>query len=278
MSQSEFQEKAVEAAFSRQSSIFDQIDEENFIIGWMRMRIRNEVMSFVRPGMQMLELNCGTGLDAMFFAAQGIHVHATDQSEGMLQAFRQKLVGSGLEKNISIERCSFNELDKLRTKQKFDYVFSNFGGLNCTDRLDKVLFDIDRLLLPGGRFTLVLMPRICPWELLLLFRGYFKTAFRRLRKSGASAKVEGLPFQCYYYDPSFVFRHCASSFRLLSLKALSLTVPPPYIEGFQKKHPKMFRTLESVENLIHQRWPFNRWGDHYMITMEKLRDNAGGTE
>lgn len=270
MKQSGLQERAVEAAFSKQSVIFDQIDVENSIIGWMRSRIRNEVSSFITPGMQMLELNCGTGLDAMYFAGKGVKVHATDQSEGMLAAFQQKLSGSGLEDMIRIEMCSFNELEKLKSHRDFDYVFSNFGGLNCTDRLDKVLHDIDSLLKPGGRFTLVLMPRVCPWELLMLFRGYFKTAFRRLRASGASAQVEGMPFQCYYYDPSFVFRHCAASYRLLSLKALSLAVPPPYIEGFKEKHPALFRKLESVENILHNRWPFNRWGDHYMITMEKL--------
>lgn len=269
MKQMDIQEKAVEAAFSRQSVVFDQIDQENSIIGWMRNRIRDEVLSFLSPGMRMLELNCGTGLDAMFFAGKGIHIHATDQSEGMLKAFEKRLSGSGLENQIGMEKCSFNELEQLRSTQEFDYVFSNFGGLNCTDRLDKVLRDIDHLLKPGGRFTLVLMPRICPWELLLLFRGYFKTALRRLRRSGASAKVEGLPFQCYYYDPSYVIRHCGASYRILSLKALSLTVPPPYMEGFREKHPHAFRRLESIENALHRRWPFNRWGDHYMITMEK---------
>jgi ubiquinone/menaquinone biosynthesis C-methylase UbiE len=263
------QEKAAEAAFSKQSGIFDQIDEGNSLIGWMRDRVRKEVMSLIAPSARMLELNCGTGLDAMYFAQQGVKVHATDQSKGMLKEFAQKLDGSGFEDRIRLEECSFNDLSKLYAAEQYDFIFSNFGGLNCSDQLGNVLKDLDKLLRPGGRVTLVLMPKFCPWEVMMLFRGYFKTAFRRFGSSGAGANVEGVPFQCYYYDPSFVIRHLGKSYRLLHLKSLGLAVPPPYIEGFKEKRPKLFHRLESWEKALCARWPFNRWGDHYMISLEK---------
>lgn len=264
------QEQAAEAAFSRQSVIFDQVYETNLLTSWMRDRVREEVMSLIEPGSEMLELNCGTGLDAMYFAGQGISVHATDQSKGMLKEFARKLEGSGLEHNIQLEECSFSGLSKLESGKEYDYIFSNFGGLNCSDRLGEVLQQIDRLLRPGGRFTLVLMPKFCPWEVMMLFRGYFRTAMRRFSRSGAPAKIEGLPFHCYYYNPSFVIRHLGNSFQLRGLKSLGLTVPPPYIEGFIERYPSVFKKLESAEGALHDRWPFNRWGDYYMISMEKL--------
>jgi SAM-dependent methyltransferase len=168
-----------------------------------------------------------------------------------------------------VERCSFNNLEQLGETERFDYVFSDFGGLNCTDRLDKVLADIDTLLKPGGRFTLVIMPRVCPWEMAMLFKGYFKTAFRRFRKGGVLAKVEGVPFQCYYYDPSYIIDQLGATYTLCSLKGLAVTVPPPYIEHFIERHPRWFRLLERWENKLYSKAPFNRWCDHYMITMEK---------
>ena len=48
------QERAAEAAFSRQASVFDKIDESNSLIGWMRDRVREEVMSLIKPEAQML--------------------------------------------------------------------------------------------------------------------------------------------------------------------------------------------------------------------------------
>jgi len=262
------QEGEVAAAFSKQAPVFDQADEENGIIGWMRRRVHREVMSFIHKDDHLLELNCGTGMDALYFASQGIRVHATDNAPGMLEQLSRKIEDDSLQDRISIQQCSFNSLAQLGQRQ-YDYVFSDFGGLNCTDSLGKVLSDIDELLKPGGKFTLVIMPPVCPWELLMVFRGYFRTAFRRFRKGGTRAKVEGLSFQCYYYDPRFIIRHMGAAYSLRSLKSLALTVPPPYIEHFTERYPRLFAKLERWENSLCAKAPFNRWGDHFMITMEK---------
>lgn len=260
------QEQNVSEAFSRQSPVFDEIDDANSIIGWMRERVRKEVLSYIKPASRMLELNCGTGIDSVFFAKQGHTVLATDNAPGMLQQLNSKIERQGLH-NISTQRCSFNELENLHGN-KFDYVFSNFGGLNCTDKLDKVLRDIDVMLNPGGYFSLVIMPKVCPWEMLMFFKGYFKTAFRRFKKNGSKAHLEGMYFQCYYYAPSYITSRM-KGYRLCATKGLSITVPPPYIEGFKEKNPGMFSWLEGIENRIWDKAPFNRWADHYIITMQK---------
>lgn len=263
------QEVDVDAAFSKQSPIFDEIDEQNNLLLWMRERVRNEVLTHIRKDGYMLELNCGTGLDALFFAGKGIRVKATDNAAGMLQQLQQKVTRYHLEDRVTVERCSFNSLEQLGNEPQFDYVFSNFGGLNCTDRLDKVLSDIDMLLKPGGSFTLVIMPKVCLWEMLMVFKGYFKTAFRRFRKGGTRARVEGVYFNCYYYSPQYLMAHLGAAYKLQSLKGLAVTVPPPYIEHFTERHPKLFKKLERWENKIWEKAPFNRWGDHFMITMQK---------
>lgn len=263
------QEQQVDAAFSRQSPVFDSIDESNSLLLWMRQRVYDEVLAHIGENAYMLELNCGTGIDALFFAGKGFRVKATDNAAGMLAQLQEKITAGRLEDRVAATRCSFNNLEQLGSEPQFDYVFSNFGGLNCTDRLDKVLADIDTLLKPGGSFTLVIMPRVCLWEILLLFKGYFKTAFRRFRKNGTRARVEGVYFNCYYYSPQYIIRHMGAGYTLKSLKGLAVTVPPPYIEHFRERHPKLFAWLEKWENRLCMKSPFNRWGDHFAITMQK---------
>lgn len=264
------QEVIVSKAFSLQSSSFDAIDDGNELILWIRDRVRNEVLHFIPDGAHMLELNCGTGIDALFFAQKGYHVLATDNAPGMLDTLGKKAARLQLQDNIQYKQCSFNNLEELGDEKKYDYIFSNFGGLNCTDNLAKVLHDIDRLLKPGGYFSLVIMPVICPWEIITVFKGYFKTAFRRFAKNGTMAHLEGEWFKCYYYNPSYIMGQMQEKFKLASLKGLSIVVPPPFIEGFVKKHPKLFSRLEKIENKIWDIAPFNRWCDHYIITMQKL--------
>lgn len=262
------QETNVSEAFSRQSIVFDAIDDSNDIIIWMRNRIRNEVNAHINPCSQILELNCGTGIDSIYFAKNGHKILATDNAPGMLRALNEKVTKHQLQDSIETFRCSFNNLENIQGKQ-FDYIFSNFGGLNCTDNLEKILIDIQRLLKPGGYFSLVIMPKICPWEILMLFRGYFKTAFRRILKNGSSAHLEGKYFQCYYYNPSYITKRLKHDFELVTIKGLSISVPPPYIEHFIERHPKLFKILEKIENQICQVRPFCNWGDHYIITMQK---------
>jgi ubiquinone/menaquinone biosynthesis C-methylase UbiE len=262
------QESNVSEAFSRQSFVFDNIYESNTTTLWMRQKVRNEILGQLKPGNRILELNCGTGIDTIFFARQGYKILATDNAEGMLNQLKEKVQSDALGNLVTTKKCSFNNINELN-EGEFDYIFSNFGGLNCTDRLDKVLKDIDGLLKPGGYFTFVIMPVICPWELIMLFKGYFKTAFRRFNKKGTNAHLEGVYFKCYYYNPRYIINNVETGYVLCSLKGLASLVPPPFIEHFQEKHPKLFARLEKMENKLWERAPFNRWCDHYIITMQK---------
>ena len=262
------QEQYVSEAFPRQSMAFDAINHANKTIGWMRHRVRTDVHRFLKSGAHILELNCGTGIDSIYFAQNGFNVLATDNGEGMLRELDRKCTAFGLENRLQTKRCSFNNLENLHG-QKFDYIFSNFGGLNCSPDLAKILSDVDELLNPGGYFSFVIMPVVCPWEILMLFKGYFKTAFRRFARNGTTAHLEGVHFQCYYYNPSYVINNVPKGYKLASLKGLSITVPPPFIERFMDRYPKLFSRLEAIENRLWEKHPFTSWCDHYIITMQK---------
>ena len=195
----------VEEAFSRQSVHYDEYEKDNLILQWMREQVRNHALSYVQTGQHILELNAGTGLDAVFFANNGCHIHTIDISEGMLARLRKKVDLLKLHDRITVQKCSLTELENIN-HSPFDFIFSNFGGLNCVPDLTLVTKSISRLLKPGGFVTIVIMPKICPWELALIFRGKFKTAFRRLRQQCVLAHIEGVHFMAYYFNPRQVVR------------------------------------------------------------------------
>jgi ubiquinone/menaquinone biosynthesis C-methylase UbiE len=254
-------------AFSRQASDFDAIDAANPLIGWVRDRVRAQAIATMHPGDHVLELNAGTGIDSFYFAQQGMHVLATDAAPGMIAQLRQKARSTNTAQ-VSVMECSFLELERVGDR-RFHHVFSNFGGLNCTNRLDIVLRGIDRVLLPDGTCTLVIMPRFSPWETGALFKGNLSLALRRWRKNGTPAHVEDVVFPCHYYSPAFVKRHFGKGYTTLSQRALSLLVPPPHHAMFPAQWPRLFRSLSSLEDHI-AHWPlFRNWGDHFVITLRK---------
>lgn len=267
----EDQETTAAAAFSKQALIFDAYDATNTIIHYKRQRVREHVLRHLPPESRILELNAGTGADAVFFARRGHRVHATDIAEGMQDKLREKVNDLGLQDRVTTALCSFTALDGLQEKGPYDLIFSNFAGLNCTRELEKVLGSFAPLLRPGGMATLVILPPFCLWETLLLFRGRFRTAFRRWRgrRKGAPAHVEGHHFRCWYYPPSFVIHTLQDTFDPVGLEGLCTVVPPSYIEHFAERHPQLFQWLRQREDRWKDKWPWRLMGDYYIISLRK---------
>lgn len=263
-------EQLAEEAFSKQSPIFDDIYAGNTIVHYKRERVRRHVNQYLPPASRILELNAGTGEDSTYFAAQGHTVHATDISVGMQQQLMAKAKQKKLDGSITNEICSFTQLSNLKNRGPYDLIFSNFAGLNCTDRLDDVLRSFAPLLKPNGLITLVVLPEFCLWETLMLFKGKFKTAFRRFNaKHGAPAHIEGVHFKCWYYNPSYIINTLKSDYELLGLEGLCTIVPPSYIEHFAEKHANAYNKLKAMEEKKRYSWPWKSIGDYYIITLRK---------
>lgn len=263
-------EQLAAAAFNRQSTLFDEQYSKNPIIQYKRKRVRDHVSKFLSNNNSILELNSGTGEDAIWFAQQGHRVHATDISEAMQQVLKNKAASLNLEEKISTEIISFTQLKKLKRREHYDMIFSNFAGLNCTGQLDKALGSFSHLLKPGGTATLVILPKFCLWEFLLLFRGKFKTAFRRFFSGkGVAANIEGQYFRCWYYNPAYVIKHLQNDFDVAAVEGLCTMVPPSYMEGFAEKYPRLFSFLKKKEDKWKSKWPWRNTGDYYIISLQK---------
>jgi ubiquinone/menaquinone biosynthesis C-methylase UbiE len=281
-------EEQAAAAFTKQSAKFDALYGGDTIIQYKRERVRQHLQKFILPNSDVLELNSGTGEDAVWLAQLGHKVHATDIAEGMQEQLIQKVKALGLQDKITHEQISFTQLENLRPapwgqalekssfqnltslKQKqYDHIFSNFAGLNCTGELDKVLRSFSALLKPGGKVTLVILPKFCLWEFLLLFKGKFKTASRRFNGNGVKAHVEGTWLTCWYYNPSFVIKELQDEYKLLGIEGMCTLVPPSYMKGFAEKYPRLYRFLRLKENKWKMKWPWKFIGDYYIISFQK---------
>lgn len=259
-------------AFNSQAGIFDALYDNDIIVRYKRSRVYAHVKKFMHEGSSILELNAGTGNDAIYFATQGHSVHATDVSENMQEVFNSKIANAGLQHKITHEICDFIALENLHNKGPYDYIFSNFAGLNCTDRLDKVLSEIKTLLVPGGKITMVIMPSFCLWEFLQIFKGNFKTALRRFSgKKGTQAHIEGVNFQCWYYHASYIKKRLKEDFEVLAHEALCVCVPPSYMQNFPVRFPRIYKFLQFAESVLKTYWPWKNIGDYYIITLQKRK-------
>lgn len=258
--------KSIAAAFSRTAEKYDRFAEDHPNLTRMRTKAYSHFKRFLEPGAHILELNAGTGTDAVHFAQQGYHVHATDIAPDMLQRIREKVRRLELSDRVSVQKCSFTNLDRVR-KGPFDAVFSNLGGLNCIPDLNQVIKSLSSLLIPGSVVTWVLMPPICLSELALALGGNFKVAFRRLSPQGTRAHLEGFHFMIYYYTPAQVIDAFGSEYVPLSIEGLSVFAPPAESKNLAKRHPHLYRWLCWLDDHLAHRSPFIGWGDFFIISL-----------
>ncbi|MCX6152419.1 MAG: class I SAM-dependent methyltransferase [Ignavibacteriales bacterium] len=114
----------ISEAFSRQSEFFDDYEGTNEILKWMRSVTHEHLLRHLRTDDKILEINSGTGIDAIYLANKGYKIHCTDISDGMLNKIRQKIYEHKLENLISYQLLSFLDLDKLEGNY-FPNIFFN---------------------------------------------------------------------------------------------------------------------------------------------------------
>lgn len=260
-------QQAINRAFSKQSAGYDTADEKSIILQDLRHQVYRHVERFLQPQSRLLELNAGTGIDAMYFVSSGHRVHATDVSDGMINQIQKKISIHSLSDRLSCQQVSYADLDQV-AEEPFDYVFSNFGGLNCIRDLSMVTKNLGKLVKQGGYVTWVIMPPICPWELMWLIKGKMKQAFRRLAKGGVMAHVEGEYLRTYYHSLKQVRSAFGDAFRLIRVEGLAALSPPPHASEFPIKHPATYKLLRNIDGAACNTFPFNRWADHLIVTFQ----------
>jgi SAM-dependent methyltransferase len=220
------------------------------------------------PGDRVLELNCGTGEDAVHLAGRGVRVLATDASPAMLAVAQAKLERAGLTDTVAVKRVELEHLAReLGPSEPLDGAFSNFGGLNCVADLGGVARALAALLKPGARVVLCVMGPLVPWEWAwFVAHGQPAKAVRRLAPSGAAWRGATV----HYPSPRALRRTFAPEFALRRLGPLGVLLPPTYAESWARRHPALLARLDRWERRL-ETWSSLAWlGDHYLVELERV--------
>lgn len=256
----------IATAFSKTAEKYDQFAIDHPHLSRMRHKVYTHFFQYLKPGANILELNAGTGTDAVYLAQQGHHVHAIDIAPGMLERLLERANRLDIERRITAQLCSYTDLDRV-TNGPFDAVFSNLGGLNCIDNLQLVTRNLSKIMRPGGVVTWVLMPPICLWELGMLFTGQTTFALRRLSRNGTKAHLEGYYFTIHYFTPKQVRGAFSSDYSLLSIEGLSVITPTAESKNFAIRYPQFYRILAWLDDRLSRIPPWWGWGDFFIISL-----------
>lgn len=253
-------------AFDQAAPTYDQ-DWSESVIGRLQ---RQAVWSVIDPlfvaGDWVLDIGCGTGVDAFHLAERGVRVHAVDVSPGMVAQVERRIDREGLADQVTAEVCAIEDLDMLEVESGYDGAVSNFSPLNCVEDLEPVAESLSRLIRPGGKLVLCVMTRFCLWETLWypLTSQLYKAA-RRWRKANVTATVSSSgEFDVFYHSASEI-EGALSDFRPVGNRGVGIFVPPSYLEPWAARFPRFVKICAAIDRVIN-RWPlFRSIGDHRLL-------------
>ncbi|MCB0217830.1 MAG: methyltransferase domain-containing protein [Caldilineae bacterium] len=230
------------------------------------------------PGERLLELGCGTGIDALHLVRRGLAVDAIDASAGMLTQARRRWEEAGRPSGLRLAHAPAERLAELpELEGPYDGAFASFGVLNCIADLPALGTAIAQRLRPGARLLLVPMGPVCVWELLGFGLRLDPRALRRLRPNAGPARIGGMPLRLAYPGPARLDRALAPGFRPLGRAALGLLLPPTDQAAWLRGRPRALEVLAAVERRIERLPLADRLSDHYVARYLRLDGQAAGT-
>jgi ubiquinone/menaquinone biosynthesis C-methylase UbiE len=134
----------------------------NIISAGHAKKIKNEIVSnWIRPGIKVLDVGCGTGELVANAARAGADVAGIDISEEMLREARKRFEASALKGRADLYHAGVTELDELFADNTFDVVTATlvFSELHPAERIWAIT-DFHRILKPSG--VLVLADEVRP--------------------------------------------------------------------------------------------------------------------
>lgn len=234
----------------------------------LRRRVHERIAPLVRSGTRLLDLGCGTGLDARWAADRGADVVAVDASAQMIRHAASRLGEAA--------RVRIGDLDSegwvKGLGDPFDLALANFGVVSCLDDLAGLGRQLESVLVDGGVAVLVPMSRVVPWEQApALARFDFALARRRFGRRSIGVDDE-LDARVLYHTGRSLIAAFGRRWRLVSVEALGWALPTYERRAAVQGRPKLLSVLASLDKF--GAGPLGRigFGDHQIVVLERRRE------
>ncbi len=281
--------RETQAAFDSVAADYDGPRGNNAAIQDMRAEMWRWLDATFAPGSRLIDLGCGTGLDAVHLAEAGHRVLATDWSPRMVERTQERAGLAGVEGRVRAMAVGAHELHRLSGRELdawpadragetsegavaggFDGAYSNLGPLNCVPDLRAVSRECARLLRPGGALVFTVIGRHCPWEVLHYARQRrWDRATIRYARGTVPVGMNRQTIWTRYFTPGEFHRDFAAEFELVHVRGICVFAPPPYLVDFKQRHAAWHDRLWRLDRRV-AGWPgLRQLGDHFLVVMRK---------
>jgi SAM-dependent methyltransferase len=257
-------------AFDSVAADYDGPRGNNSLIQDMRDEMWGWLDRTFAPRSRLIDIGCGTGLDAVRMARLGHRVLATDWSSQMIARTTERARQESLADRVRAVCLGAHELQRLDGEAWLDGAYSNLGPLNCVPDLADVSRECARLVKPGGALVFSVIGRSCPWEVgHYARRGQWSRATLRFARNVVPVGMNERTIWTRYYTPREFYRPFERDFVLQHYRGLCVFAPPPYLTWVKDRYAGFYEWLWRIDRKT-AGWPLIRSiGDHFLIVMTR---------
>jgi SAM-dependent methyltransferase len=256
-------------AFDGVAAEYDGPLGNNGIIQRLRARFWRVLLATFPRGARLLDLGCGTGLDAVYLAQRGYEVVASDWSERMVERTRARAHQAGVAGRLRAEVVGIHELDRLRG-DRFAGLYSNLGPFNCVPDLASSARACADLLAPGGHLVATVIGCTCPWEMAYYrLRGDLSRANLRQTSEAVPVGLRGETIWTRYYTPREFSGAFAEHFSVTHYRALCWLLPPPYLDGVYARLGSLGEAIDWLDDRLGALPGIRDVGDHFLLVLTR---------
>lgn len=262
-------------------SEFDNVadDYDRHITGNRINRLlRNRSLAWLEPrftgARRLLEVGCGSGMETLPLLRAGHEIVAVDISEEMLATVRAKAQRDGVAERLETRHLRARDLYRLASDlgaESLDGAYSTYGALNCEPDLSPIPPALRQLLKPGAAFVAGVYNRWCLFEMA----GYgvslqTRRAFAR-RRNPVPVGSSRFCVDVYAHSVADFIRLFRHGFSVERVEGVPVLLPPSDLTGYAEKFSTHFDRLAGWDATLGAWWPFNRLGDHFLMTFVRAR-------
>lgn len=246
-------------AFDLVAASYDRLWTDSPVGRVQREAFWRHAGAYLKNARNVLDIGCGTGEDAARLMRAGVRVTAIDVSPQMVAMARNRAVDARV---LPIEQLDV--LNSSFENASFDAAISNFGALNCVERLESVREPLARLVAPGGHAVLCSLGGFCFWETAwFLLNGDLRKARRRW--AGEALTSSGV--KVFYHSVRKFRRSLFPEFELVKCAGIGICTPPSYVRCLSGG---VLRGAARADQALETARLFRALADHTLLVFRRV--------
>lgn len=215
----------------------------------------------------VLDIGCGSGIDAQFLGRIGCRVYGIDRSSGMIEEAKRRLALSktDLASRVSFEAIEVTEttLDTVLSSASPNHVILSFGVINFVSDLDGLFGAIGRSLSRGGICIASTLSMDSWWEHVRR-GGSERTGFQpRL------IPIHQTPTETWFWSSERVSAASRAHFDTIETYGIGLVHPPPYFDAYLRKFPLLQKALWNLDRRFESSRIATKFSDHVVVVLKR---------